>query len=67
MTLKQVAQMVRSIGLPFAYYQFDDDTAVAPPFVVFYYPEDFDLHADGTNYKTIQSLVIELYLSLIHI
>ena len=61
MTLQEVAQMVSSIGLPFAYYQFDDDTAVPPPFVVFYYPEDFDLHADGINYKKIDSLIIELY------
>ena len=61
MTLQEVAQMVSSIGLPFAYYQFDDDTAVPPPFVVFYYPEDFDLKADGTNYKKIESLIIELY------
>ena len=61
MTFQEVAQMVSSIGLPFAYYQFDEDTAEPPPFIVFYYPEDFDLKADGTNYKKIESLIIELY------
>ena len=61
MTLKQVAQMVRSIGVPFSYYQFNEDTAVAPPFICFYYPEDFDLYADGENFQHIKSLIIELY------
>lgn len=61
MTFKEVATMVREIGLPFSYYQFNDNTAVEPPFVVFYYPEDFDLKADGTNYQKIESLIIELY------
>jgi hypothetical protein len=61
MTLQEAASMVREIGLPFSYYQFDENTAVAPPFICFYYPEDFDLKADGINYKKITSLVIELY------
>lgn len=61
MTFTEVATMVREIGLPFSYYQFNDDTAVAPPFICFYYPEDFDLKADGTNYQKIESLIIELY------
>lgn len=61
MTFQEVATMVRSIGLPFSYYQFNDDTAVDPPFIVFYYPENIDLKADGTNYQKIESLIIELY------
>ena len=37
MTQISVAEMIESIGLPYAYYQFDEDTAQAPPFVVFFF------------------------------
>lgn len=67
MTFKEVSNMVGSIGLPFAYYEFPEvnesgDTAViAPPFVCFYFPEDRDFKADSKNYQKIEHLVIELY------
>lgn len=61
MTRKEVAQMVDSIGLPYAYYQFDEDTAQAPPFVVFFFSTSNDLYADQTNYQRIDSLSIEFY------
>lgn len=63
MTRKEVAQMVDSIGLPYAYYQFDEDTAQAPPFVVFFFSMSNDLYADQTNYQRIDSLSIEFYSS----
>lgn len=63
MTRKEVAQMVDSIGLPYAYYQFDEDTAQAPPFVVFFFSTSNDLYADQTNYQRIVSLSIEFYSS----
>lgn len=53
--------MVNSIGLPYAYYQFREDTAVAPPFICFYYPASDDFLADDTNYQAIRPLYIELY------
>ena len=55
--------MVDSIGLPYAYYQFDEDTAQAPPFVVFFFSSSNDLHADQTNYQRIENLSIEFYSS----
>lgn len=63
MTRKEVATMVASIGLPYAYYQFDEDTAQAPPFVVFFFSTSNDLYADQTNYQRIDSLSIEFYSS----
>lgn len=63
MTRKEVAQMVDSIGLPYAYYQFDEDTAQAPPFVVFFFSSSNDLYADQTNYQRIENLSIEFYSS----
>lgn len=61
MTYKEVATMVSSIGLPFAYYQFPEGTGQAPPFVVFFYTHSDDLYADQENYQRISTLNIELY------
>lgn len=63
MTRIDVASMVESIGLPFAYYQFDENTAQAPPFVVFFYTGSNDVYADQTNYQKIDGLSIEFYSS----
>lgn len=61
MTYQQVATMVASIGVPYAYYQFPEGTAVAPPFVCFYFEGSDDLYADDKNYQRIRPLTIELY------
>ena len=61
MTYKEVSTMVKSIGLPYAYYQFPEGTAEAPPFICFYWSEDNDLKADNINYQKIERLNIELY------
>lgn len=61
MTKKEVATMIDSIGLPYAYYQFDEGTGQKPPFVVFFYTGSSDLYADQTNYQKITGLSVELY------
>lgn len=61
MTTAEVASMIGSIGLDYAYYQFPEASGQAPPFVLFYYPEDNDFIADGCNYVKKCSLIIELY------
>ena len=61
MTRIEVASMVESIGLPYAYYQFDENTAQAPPFVVFFYTDSNDVYADQKNYQKIDGLSIEFY------
>lgn len=61
MTYQQVATMVASIGVPYAYYQFPEGTAQPTPFVCFYFDNSDDLVADNTNYQRIRPLVIELY------
>ena len=63
MTYKDVADVIRSIGLPFAYYQFPEGTGQAPPFVVYFYSESDDVFADGLNYQKKPVLNIELYTS----
>lgn len=61
MTYREVKTMVQSIGLPFTYYQFTADTAVAPPFICFYFDESDDEPADNMNWAKIRTLYIELY------
>lgn len=62
MTRKQVADMIKSVGLPCAYNQFEETEAPgAPPFICFFYPSSDDLFADNVNYASIAVLVIELY------
>ena len=61
MTYKEIASMVQSFNLPFAYYQFPEGTGQAPPFVVFFYSQTDDVYADSENYQRIVVLNIELY------
>ena len=61
MTYKEIATLVDGIGYPYAYYQFEKETAKEPPFICFYYPGRDDFLADDSNYKQITELVIELY------
>lgn len=61
MTYEQISNMIKSLGVPYAYYQFNVGTQIAPPYIVFYYSENDDFMADNTNYATIKHLVIELY------
>lgn len=61
MTYQEVATMIDSIGVPYAYYQFPNGTAVPCPFVCFYFDGSNDLAADNTNYQRIRPLSVELY------
>lgn len=61
MTYKEVATMINSIGIPYAYYQFPDGTGQACPFICFFFSDSNDLVAENTNYQKIRPLNIELY------
>lgn len=61
MTNIEVSNMVKSMGLPYAYYEFPDGTEQALPFICFYFEESDDVFADNANYVSIQRLNIELY------
>ena len=61
MTNKEIAQIVAEIGLPYAYYQFPDNTEQPTPFVCFYIDANDDVYADDKNYTNIAELTIELY------
>ena len=61
MTTQEVATMVASIGIPYAYYQFPEGTEQATPFACFFYAYDNDLKADDSNYQKIEHLILEVY------
>lgn len=65
MKLKEVYQMLKKIGLPVTYYQWQEGDPSNPvpelPYIVYYYPSNSDEQADGINYARINSLNIELY------
>ena len=61
MTYAEVSEIIDSIGIPTAYYQFPEKSGQEPPFICFYYDSDADLQADNSNYQTIRNLTIELY------
>lgn len=61
MTFEDIANLIKSFSLPFAYYQFPKDTAQAPPFICFFYGSTDDFFADNRNYKNMVDLNIELY------
>ncbi len=63
MTYKEISHMIAGAGLPFAYYQFPEDTPQAPPFICFFFSQTDDVFADDTNYQRIVQLNIELYTS----
>lgn len=60
MTYADISTLAESIGLPFAYYQFEDGTGIAPPFLVFMIGYD-DFYADDSNYQRIAEVTFELY------
>ena len=64
MTYKEITTMIAGIGLPYAYYQFAEDTGQHPPFICFFYSDNDDFVADNTNYQTIVTLNIELYTDM---
>ena len=61
MSYEDIATMIESFGLPYAYYQFPEGTGQEPPFVVFFYSNIDDVYADDSNYQRIVTLNIELY------
>lgn len=61
MTYAEVNNMLKSVNVPVAYYQFPNDTPQAPPFICFFYADNDDVFADDTNYQKIERLIVELY------
>jgi hypothetical protein len=61
MTYQEINQLIESLSvqldMPYAYYQFDEETA--PPFIVFNFPNSDDFYADNVNYQ--EKTVLDIY------
>lgn len=56
-----MTQVAAALKLDLAYYQFDNDTPKAPPYLVWYLSVNNDVLADNTNYVDKEQLNVELY------
>ena len=61
MTRADIPEMIRSMGLPFAYDHFAEGESPDPPFLVYLYPGSDNFAADGTVYFKRDKLHVELY------
>ena len=61
MTTTQIAALIASIGLPFAYDHFPEKSAPDLPFICFRYDQQDNFNADNTTRQKIVSLSVELY------
>lgn len=61
MTTQEVNDLVAGFGLPYAYYQFEQNTVQAPPFLCFFFGPSSDFQADNINFQPIRELNVELY------
>lgn len=61
MTCLEVAEMIESIGIPYAYRAFEEGTGIAPPFICYFYSGNVPEPADNVNVVDIEELNIELY------
>lgn len=64
MTYQEISNVVESIGLPCAYYEFQENTVKAPPFLCWLFTDSDDMYADNTNYSRIRPLAVELYTDI---
>lgn len=60
-TKSDVVQMLKRIGIPFAYDHFAEGESPKPPFMVYLYPKSNNFAADGVAYHKKDVLHIELY------
>lgn len=61
MTYSEINTMINSMGFDYNYYQYPENTAPDPPYILFYYPGRNDFQADGINYAKVTRLNIEFY------
>lgn len=62
MEYEEIKQMLEELGIPVAYWRFDEDEPPPAPYVVFSMPESSNFIADGKVYKKFNKLYVELYV-----
>ena len=59
MTKQEVANMVGAMGFPWRLDHFSQTPT--PPYIVYYYPAENDVHADNSNFVNRRQLHVELF------
>lgn len=59
--MKRIAELIKRMGLPFAYDHFAEGESPAPPFICYLTPGSDNFAADGRAYYKINIVNIELY------
>ena len=59
--MEELLQMLKEIGLPFAYHHFVEGESPEPPFICYLLPGSNNFSADGKVYYKINEVHIELY------
>ena len=59
--MKQMIQLLKEIGLPYAYDHFSEGNAPDPPFICYLYPQSDNFSADGVAYLKKNQVSLELY------
>lgn len=61
MTEQEVLKMIKTTGLPVAYHHFGEGQEPDLPYLVYLYPGSNNFSADGSVYRDVNQLDIELY------
>lgn len=59
--MDEMLQILKEIGLPFAYDHFEEGQAPDPPFLCYLSPSSHNFGADGIVYLPVLSFDLELY------
>ncbi len=59
--MDKLLEIIKSMGIPFAYDHFAEGEAVDPPFICYLLPESDNFAADGKVYFKANEVHIELY------
>nr|DAZ27966.1 MAG TPA: tail completion protein [Caudoviricetes sp.] len=62
--MKRIAELIKRMGLPFAYDHFAEGESPAPPFICYLTPGSDNFAADGRAYYKINIVNIELYTDI---
>ena len=59
--MEKIAEILKTIGMPFAYDHFAEGESPEPPFICYLVPNSDNFSADGKVYYKINEIHIELY------
>ena len=61
MTFEKFADILREVGLPFAYHHFAEGESPNPPFLIYLSPGEDNFSADNWMYYAFTAMNVELY------